>query len=111
MVISMRSPEGSIDIHQTNTFAEGLRKCKQNIHCRIEPSLQSLVVAPGLFELVDLFLKYSQSGRSRVACLELGGERMSGEILSRLLLVFLEGFFEDEFQVRGGCCRCGRGGG
>ncbi len=73
--------------------------------------MQSLVAGPRLFELVDLDLKYGQNGRGRVAWLELGGERMSGEILFSLFFICLEGFFKDDIETGRGCFRCGSLGG
>jgi hypothetical protein len=70
----------------------------QNVDRWTKPSLYSLIAAPGLVELVDLFLEYGQNGRRRVACLELGGERMCEESLSRLFFVCLESFFEDDLK-------------
>jgi hypothetical protein len=93
----------SINTHQTNPSPKRLRKCMQNADRRLKPSLQSLVAAPGFVELVDLVLKYSKNVRRRVACLELGSERMSGEITSSLFSVFLESFFEDDIEIRRGC--------
>ena len=48
----------STDIHQANPFAKCLRKGLQHVDRRAEPSMQSLVAAPRLVELFDLFLKY-----------------------------------------------------
>ena len=50
-------------------------------------------------EPVDLVLKYGKDIRSRVACLELGSERMSGEVLFGLPFIFFEGFFEDDCEI------------
>ena len=77
----------STDIHQANPFAKCLRKRVQHVDRRAEPSVQSFVASPGLVELVDLTLKYGQNGRRRVARLELGGERMSDEILFSLFCI------------------------
>jgi hypothetical protein len=73
----------------------------------IQPCLQSLIIAPGLVELVDLVLKYGQNGRGRVACLELSGERMSREILLSLPFIFLEGFCKYDVEIGYGCRRSG----
>ena len=96
----------SSDIHQTDTFAEGLRKCKQNVDRRTQPSLQPLVAAPRLVELVDLVLEYGQNPCGGVAFVELGSERVRGETLSRLVLICLEGFFEDKIEIGSGYCGC-----
>jgi hypothetical protein len=45
-----------------------------------------------LVELVDLVLEYGQNGCGRVAFIELGSERMRGEILSSLFLYSLRAF-------------------
>ncbi len=103
--------ERLIDIHQTNPFGKCLRKCIQYVDRWVKPFVQSLVAAPGLFELVNLDLKYSQNGRGRVAWMELGGERMSGEILFSLFFICLEGFFKDDIETGRGCFRCGSLGG
>ena len=50
-------------------------------------------------ELVDLVLKYGKNIRSRVACLELSSERMSGGVLFSLPFIFFEGFFEDDCEI------------
>jgi hypothetical protein len=83
----------------------------QNVDRRTKPSLHSLVAAPGLVELVDLFLKYGQNGRGRVAFLEPGGERIGSEIPSSLLFICLESFFEDGVEIGSRHCRYGRLGG
>jgi hypothetical protein len=80
----------------------------QNIDRRVKPAPQSLVAAPGLAELVDLVLKYGKNVRRRVACLELGSQGMGSEILSSLFTIFLEGFFEDDIEIRRGRRQCRR---
>ena len=49
--------------------------------------MQSLVATPRLVEVVDLLLKYGQNGLWGVARLELGGERMSSDILFSLFFI------------------------
>ena len=98
----------SSDIHQTDTFAEDIRKCKQNVDRWTKPSPQSLVAAPKLVELVDLVLDYGKNPCGGVAFIELGSERMRGKTLSSLFSVCLEGFFEDDIEVGNGFRRCGR---
>ena len=71
----------------------------ENADCWIKPSLQPFIATPRLIELVYLALKYSENSRGRITMLELGGEWMSGEILFSLSFVFLEGFFEDYFEI------------
>lgn len=71
----------------------------ENVNRWIKPSLQPFIAAPRLVELVYLALKYVENGRGRVTCLELGGERMCGEILFSLFLIFLEGFLEDYIEI------------
>ena len=74
-------PNRLTDMYQANPLAKCRRKCIEYVDRWVKPSPQPLVTAPGLLELVDLVLKYGQNGLGRVASLELGGERMSGEIL------------------------------
>ena len=100
-----------MDIYQSNPFAKCIRKCVQYVDRWVKPSLQPFVAAPRLVELVYLALKYGENGRRRVTCLELGSERMSGEILSGLFFILFEGFFEDYFEIGSGCCRYRRPGG
>ena len=89
----------STDIHQANPFAKCLRKRLQDVDRRAKPSVQSLVAAPGLAELFDLFLKYDQDCCGRVALSEFGCERVSGEILFSLFLIQLFGLFEDDLEI------------
>src|ERR1700761_3768919 len=77
----------------------------------VKPPLQPFVTAPRLVELVYLALKYGENGCGRVTLLELGCERMSGEILFGLFFILFEGLFEDYFEIVRGCCRCKRLGG
>ena len=97
----------SIHSHQTDPFAKCPRKCIQYVDRWTQPSLQSLVAAPRLVELLYLVLKYGQNGLGRVAFLKTGGERVSGEILLSLFSICLEGLFEYDFEIGGGCCRRG----
>ena len=97
--IRMKSSTDRFIYSQTNPCTKCLRKCIKHVDRRIKPSLQSLVGVPGLAELVDLVLKYGKNIRSRVACLELSSERMSGEVLFSLPFIFFEGFFEDDCEI------------
>ena len=97
--IRKSSPCRSNGVHQTDPFAECLRKRVQNVDCWTKPALQSLVSAPGLGELVDLVLKYDQNGFGRVAFLKLDGERMRDERLASLHLIFLKRFLEDDVEI------------
>ena len=101
----------SVDIHHADAWTKRLRKCKENVDRRTKPSLQSLVAAPGLVELVDLVLEYGQNCCGGVAFLEFGCERMRCEMLSSLFFIFLEGSFEDEVEIGRGYCGYWRLGG
>ncbi len=50
---------------------------------------------------MDLVLKYGQSGRGRVACLEPASEGISDKILLSLFFICLEGFFKNDAVVAG----------
>jgi hypothetical protein len=100
-------PDRLINIYYADPLAQRRRKRIQNVDRWVKPFLQSLVAALRLPELIDLVLKYSYDSCRRVAFLQLGGERMSGEILFGLFCIDLKGFLKNGFEIGGGCHRHG----
>ena len=73
--------------HQANSLSESRREGIEDIDSRVEPFRQLVIAAPGPIQLMDLLLKESESCGGRVACLKLGGEWMSEEVLLCLFFV------------------------
>ena len=91
----------SRDFYQTDATGNSGRKCVEDVHGRVQPLGQSLVAAVRFVKLSDLILKDGEYGVSRVAILQLRGERMGEKILFGLLLVGLERGLKDILEVRG----------
>jgi hypothetical protein len=67
-----------LDIHQTNTPANGGRKRIQDIYGRGDPFCETVVTIPGLAESGDLLSKDGEYGLGRITGLKTGKERMRG---------------------------------
>ena len=93
-----------VEVHKVHTRTESRRKCVQRTLIKgwIKPNFQPLIAARSLDELVDLALKNDQNGGGRVTFLELGGERMEGEILFVFWYV-LRVFSNMSFKIGRGC--------
>jgi hypothetical protein len=97
----------STDTYQANPLAKRLRKRIEYVDRWVKPSPQFLITAPLFLELVNLVLKYGQNVCGRVACLELGDERVRDKILLGLFFVGLECLFKNHIEIRRACSRCG----
>jgi hypothetical protein len=76
-----------VETYETDTARDSSRKRAQDIHSWVQPLGQSLIATASLVEFTDLILKDSNDGGSRIAGLQLGGERMCGEVFLGLLLI------------------------
>jgi len=87
------------EAHQANTLSESRREGIEDIDSWVEPFRQLVIAAPGLIQLTDLLLNDSENGGGRVACLKLGGEWMSKEVVLCLFFVCFYGIIENELEV------------
>ena len=87
---------------RANARANGGRECAEDIHGRRKPLGESLVAALRLVEFAGFPLKYGEDGFRRVTGPYLRRERVSDKVLSGLLLVLYQSFFEDGLKIRNG---------
>ena len=79
--------KGRVETYQTDAPGNGGRKCVKNVHGWAQPLGQPLIPTVRFVKFSNLILKYGEDGSSRVAILQLGGKRMSEEVVLGLLLV------------------------
>ena len=87
---------------RANTRANGGRECAEDIHGRRKPLGESLVAALRLVEFAGFPLKNGEDGFRRITGPYLRRERVSDKVLSCLLLVLYQSFFEDGLKIRNG---------
>ena len=87
-------------MYQTDAPRDGGRKCVEDADGRPQPLSQSLIALTTLLKFSNSILKDSNNGGSRLARLQLGGERMCEKIFLRLLLVGLQRGLEDGLEAR-----------
>jgi len=75
------------EAHQASTLSESRREGIEDIDGWVEPFRQLVIAALGLIQLMDLLLKDGENVGRRVACLKLGGEWMSKEVVLCLFFV------------------------
>jgi hypothetical protein len=91
--------------YQSNTVAEGGREREQDIDGRVHPLDPLFVGTLRLIELLDPSLKHGKNGTGAVAGLQLGGQRMRGNVALCLLFVLFQSSCKYCLEA------CGRGGG
>ena len=79
-----------IDTYQTDASRDGGRKRIEDVDGWAQPLGQSLIALTTLLKFSNSILKDSNNGGSRLARLQLGGERMCEEVFLCLLLVRFE---------------------
>ena len=75
------------ETYQTDSSRDGGRKRIEDVNSRAQPLGQSLIALTALLKFSNSILKESNNGSSRLARLQLGGERVCEEVFLRLLLV------------------------
>ena len=85
----------SLGIYQTDGFSDGIRKGREDIDRRVEPSGQTLIAGLRFIELLNLLLKDSSNAAGRVAFLELCSEWVREEVLLCASLIFFHGIVEN----------------
>ena len=75
------------ETYQTDASRDGGRKRVEDVDSRAQPLCQSLIALTALLEFSYSILKEGNNGGTRLARLQLGGERMCEEVFLRLLLV------------------------
>ena len=75
------------ETYQTDSSRYGGRKRVEDVDSRAQPLGQSLIALTALLKFSNSILKESNNGGSRLARLQLGGERVCEEVFLRLLLV------------------------
>ena len=91
--------------YQADGSSDGIRKGREDVDRRVEPSGQALIAGLRLIELLNLLLKDSSNAAGRVAFLELCSEWMREEVLLCASLIFFQGIVENWLEVGS---RCGR---
>jgi hypothetical protein len=91
--------------YQANGFSDGIRKGREDIDRRVEPSGQALIDSLRLIELSNLLLKDSSNAAGRIAFLELSSEWMGEKVLLCASLICFQGIVENRLKVGR---RCGR---
>ena len=81
--------------YQADGFSDGIRKGREDIDRRVEPSGQALIASLRLFKLLNLLLKYSSNAAWRVALLELCSEWVGEKVLLCASLIFFQGIVEN----------------
>ena len=79
-----------VETYQTDAAGNSSRKCVEDVDSWAQPLGQSLVVAVRFVKFSHLVFKDGEYGISRVAILQLRGERMGERVLLGLFLVGLE---------------------
>jgi hypothetical protein len=97
-------PEGT---HKANTGAKGHTRGErmQGIDDRLKPDDQSGIIVSDFVKCLDLCLEYKKNIIERIACIDLQGEWVVAEIVSRLIGILGQGGIEDDFEGggRGDC--------
>ena len=75
------------ETYQTDASRYGGRKRVENVDSWAQPLCQSLIALTALLKFSNSILKESNNGGSRLARLQLGGERMGKKVFLGLLLV------------------------
>jgi hypothetical protein len=90
------------DIHKPNDPAKCSGKRVQDVHGRGNPVRESIVAILGLIELGGLLSKDGEDSFRGMTGLKPGKERMLGEVLLGLTLVFLQSNIENGGKARMG---------
>ena len=86
--------------YQTDAPRNGSRKCAQDVYSWAQPFCQSLVGAARFVKFLNLILKHSKDGTSRVTCLQLGGKRVCDKVFPGLPLIGFHSTIENDFEAR-----------
>jgi hypothetical protein len=88
-----------VETYQTRASADSGRKRVEDVHGWAQPLGQSLIATVRFVKFSNLILKDGEDGVSRVAILQLGGERMFDKVFLRLLLVGFESGFKYSLEA------------
>ena len=88
-----------VETYQTDTPRNSSRKCVEDVNGWAQPLGQPLIATVRFVKLLNLIFKDGDNGGSRIAVLQLGCKRMGKEVLFGLLLVGLQGSFEDSLEA------------
>ena len=88
-----------VETYQTDATGNSGRKCVKDVHGWAQPLGQSLITTVRFVKFSNLILKDGEDGVSRVAILQLGGERMCDKVFLRLLLVGLDRSFKNSLEA------------
>ena len=84
--------------HRAYALAKGSRERVENIHSWIEPLSESLIAALRFIQLSGFRFKYGEDGFGRSAALYFRSEWVGSQVFPGLLLILLEGLYEDELK-------------
>jgi len=87
--------------YRFGAFANGRRKCTEDLSGHVEPLRRPSIATPGLNKLLDLilFLKNGKNGTGRVAGFEVGGQSMREKVILRLLFVPTQSSIENGQEI------------
>ena len=88
-----------VETYQTDATGNSGRECVKDVHGWAQPLGQSLITTVRFVKFSNLILKDGEDGVSRVAILQLGGERMCDKVFLRLLLVGLDRSFKNSLEA------------
>ena len=97
--------DSCLGAYQAYGFSYGIRKGREDIDRRVEPSGQAPIASLRLIELLNLLLKDSSNAARRIAFLKLCSEWMGEKVPLCASLILFQGIVENRLEVER---RCGK---